>query len=567
MRTHPLTEERIRDCATAAGRLDALAPFVTAPPRDAPGATAPARSGAARRRARARARACSSASRRAAPTPISRCTRRSAKSRLDPRDRAFATELTYGTLRWRGRLDFLLAQVLAKPLARLEAARRASVLRLGAYQLVFCDRVPDAAAVSESVRLAHATGLGRAAGLVNAALRRLARERDAIALPALADDPLAHLVHTLSFPRWLAERWIAAYGAEEAAALATALNATPPRTLRANRRRTRRDALLAELRERFPSAAAVSLRARRPDARPPRRARRRSRLPGRSHDGAGRGVAARRRAARSAAGRARARRLRGAGREGHGDRGARRRRGPRGRARSQRRTARARRARRRATRARATSARCVADASAAEIEGLDGAPFDRILVDAPCSGLGALRRNPDARWRVQPDAIAQLAAVQRAILAAAAKRLRPGGTLVYSTCTLSPEENDDVVKWLLASATGVAARSGIRRARVAASARRRGRDTALLAAAPRHRRLLRRASRAPLVSRTHRDRAVDPVGGLRPPRRRGRRDRGGRRRLGARRRHGRPLRAQHHDRPGRRRSGEALDARCRSTST
>jgi 16S rRNA (cytosine967-C5)-methyltransferase len=110
-----------------------------------------------------------------------------AKSRLDPRDRGFATELCYGTLRWRGRLDFLLAQVLAKPLARLEP-RVVEVLRLGAYQLVFCDRVPDSAAVSESVRLAHATGLSRAAGLVNATLRRLAREHDAIAVPALADD-------------------------------------------------------------------------------------------------------------------------------------------------------------------------------------------------------------------------------------------------------------------------------------------------------------------------------------------------------------------------------------------
>ena len=63
-----------------------------------------------------------------------------------------------------------------------------------------------------------------------------------------------------------------------------------------------------------------------------------------------------------------------------------------------------------------------------------------------------MRRNPDARWRVQPEAVAQLAEVQRSIVAAAVPRLRPGGTLVYSTCTLSPEENDDVVKWLLASA-------------------------------------------------------------------------------------------------------------------
>ena len=192
-----------------------------------------------------------------------------AKSRLDLRDRSFATELCYGTLRWRGRLDFLLAQVLAKPLARLEP-RVVEILRLGAYQLAFCDRVPDSAAVSESVRLAHATGLGRAAGLVNASLRRLARERDAIALPALADDPLAHLVHALSFPRWIAERWIAAFGAEDAAALADrverdatahAARESPPHRSRRAARRTPRA---------LPGGGALLVRARRPDARPPR---------------------------------------------------------------------------------------------------------------------------------------------------------------------------------------------------------------------------------------------------------------------------------------------------------
>lgn len=372
-----------------------------------------------------------------------------ARSRLDPRDRAFATELAYGTLRWRGRLDFLLAQVTGRPLARLEH-RIVQVLRLGAYQLVFCDRVPDAAAVSESVRLAHTAGMGRAAGLVNAALRRLARERDAIALPALADDPLAHLVHTLSFPRWIAERWITAFGAEEAAALANASNATPPRTLRANRRRISRDSLLAELRERFPLAAAcrfapdgVTLGRRGDPGDDPAFQEGRMTVqdeasqlvvelldpqPGeRVLDAC---------AAPGAKATAIAERVGDAGQVVALDRNERR----------------LGLVARDAARLGLDNLRVLlADASAAEIEGLDGAPFDRILVDAPCSGLGALRRNPDARWRVQPEAIAQLAAVQGAILGAVAKRLRPGGTLVYSTCTLCPEENDDVVKGLLAS--------------------------------------------------------------------------------------------------------------------
>src|SRR5690606_35394943 len=174
-----------------------------------------------------------------------------ARSGLGAPERALATELTYGTLRWRGRLDFLLAAVLARPLASLEPRVR-ELLRLGAYQLAFCDRIPDAVAVSETVRLAHAVGLGRAAGLANAALRRLARERHALAPPALADDPLGHLVHGLSVPPWVAERWLAEHGADEAAALAAALNRPAPRTVRAQRLRNGRDALLAELRTRFP---------------------------------------------------------------------------------------------------------------------------------------------------------------------------------------------------------------------------------------------------------------------------------------------------------------------------
>jgi len=89
-------------------------------------------------------------------------------------------------------------------------------------------------------------------------------------------------------------------------------------------------------------------------------------------------------------------------------------------------------------------------ADATDAGALPDEPFDRVLVDAPCSGLGALRRNPDARWRVQPESIDALASLQRAILAAVATRLRPGATLVYSTCTLSHEENEDVVEWLLA---------------------------------------------------------------------------------------------------------------------
>ncbi len=181
-----------------------------------------------------------------------------ARSQLAPADRALATELVYGTLRWRGRLDFLLCGVSDRTIDDLDPLVRAT-LRVGAYQLVFSDRIPASAAVDESVRCVRAAGAPRASGFVNAVLRRLATEHDAMAFPALASDPVGHLVHALSIPAWLAERWVAEYGGAEAAALAEGLNRVPPRTVRANRLRGSRDALLAELRERHPTAAASRL--------------------------------------------------------------------------------------------------------------------------------------------------------------------------------------------------------------------------------------------------------------------------------------------------------------------
>jgi 16S rRNA (cytosine967-C5)-methyltransferase len=367
---------------------------------------------------------------------------------LDARDRGFATELAYGTLRWRGHLDFLLASALDRPLERIDPRLR-NVLRLGAYQLAFCDRVPDAAAVSESVRLARGVGLARAAGLVNATLRRLARERERIAPPSLAADPVGHLVDALSLPRWLAERWIEAFGAEQAAALAAASNAPPPRSVRANRLRATRDALLAELRERFP------------DARPCRFAPDAIALGRRGDPTADAAFRDGRMTVQDEASQlvvelldpqpgervldacaapgtkttAIAERVGSGGLVVALDRHPRRL---------------ALVARDAARLGLATIRSVAADATEAGAAALGAARFDRILVDAPCSGLGTLRRNPDARWRIQPAAIAELAALQRAIAAAVLPRLRPGGTLVYSTCTLTTEENEDVIASLLA---------------------------------------------------------------------------------------------------------------------
>jgi 16S rRNA (cytosine967-C5)-methyltransferase len=371
-----------------------------------------------------------------------------ARSPLGAGDRALVTELVYGTLRWRGRLDFLLSCVLDRDFGKLEL-QVATLLRLGAYQVLFAERIPAPAAVDQTVRCARAVGADRAAGLVNAVLRRLAAQREALALPGLETDPLGHLTHALSLPSWLAARWLARLGPAEAAALAAASNAVPPLVARANPRRTTRDALLAELRARFP------------DAEPARLAPLGVRLGHRGDPGRDPAFVEGRFtlqdegsqlvvellapvpgervldvcAAPGTKATAIAERVGDAGRVVALDRNARR------------------------LHLVGRDARrlglpnlgiAVFDATRALDPVAPPGSFDRVLVDAPCSGLGTLRRNPDLRWRLREGDPAHLAETQRALLRRAAAALRPGGALVYSTCTLLTEENEAVVDAFLA---------------------------------------------------------------------------------------------------------------------
>jgi 16S rRNA (cytosine967-C5)-methyltransferase len=374
------------------------------------------------------------------------------RSCLPAADRAFVTDLVNGTLRWRGRLDFLLAQVVNRDLDKLEPLV-ANALRLGAYQIAVAENVPDRAAVDQTVRCVRAAGLERATGLVNAVLRRLAVEHAGIALPSLETDPLGHLTFALSLPAWLAARWIESFGVPAAAALARALNQIPPLTVRVNRLADSRDALLAELRERFPDAAPCRFardglvlgRRGNPALEP-------AFLAGRCtvQDEASQLVVALLDpqpgecvldacAAPGGKATAIAERVGPAGCVVAVDRHPRR----------------LDLVHRHARRLGLGNLRAVARDAARSVADLAPAGgFDRILVDAPCSGLGALRRNPDARWRVTPSDIPRLAEAQLALLRSAADALRPGGALVYSTCTLIPEENEGVVAALLERAPG-----------------------------------------------------------------------------------------------------------------
>jgi 16S rRNA (cytosine967-C5)-methyltransferase len=358
---------------------------------------------------------------------------------LSPRDRALATRLAYGVVQRRDTLDHVIAALAGRPVAKLEPAVLAA-LRLGVLQLAFLDRVPAHAAVGESVELVKAASPG-GAKLVNAVLRRAAAEARPM-VEALPERTPAEAALRHSHPVWIAELWFAALGAEAARALMAAGNEPAEPALRANALRIDRDAL----RDRLPVPARPAARlpeglvldapfdafgsplweaglfmpqsraamtvARTLAPQPGQRVLDLCAAPGAKTThlaalmgGEGRVVAVERHPGRAHA------LERTAARMGAGSVEVR-----------------------------------VADAA----EPQEAGAYDRVLVDPPCSDLGTLAARPDARWRKQRTDPAELAALQGAILRAGAHALRPGGTLVYSTCTISPAENHDVIDAFLA---------------------------------------------------------------------------------------------------------------------
>jgi 16S rRNA (cytosine967-C5)-methyltransferase len=375
-----------------------------------------------------------------------------ARSGLGAADRALTTELVYGTLRWRGFLDFHISKALNQELDTLQPFV-ASSLRLGAYQLLKMDRIPASAAVDQAVRCARATGNARASGLVNAVLRRVAREADELVLPSLDENPVGHLVHALSMPDWIARRMIERYGVDAAADLARASNAAPPLVGRANRKRITREELIPKLTATYPDAVVGTLGV---DS---------IRLghggdPGQDpnfrdglytiQDEASQLVVELLDpqpdewildtcAAPGSKTTAIAERLGEAGGVMALDRNARR-------------LAMVGRASRRLGLTGIFTLKWDATGSLDDLplpSPMNKRRFDRVLVDAPCSGLGTLRRNPDARWRVQEEDPASLVVIQMNLLSRAAAILSPGGVLVYSTCTFLPEENEGLIQRFL----------------------------------------------------------------------------------------------------------------------
>ncbi|AJE02025.1 16S rRNA (cytosine(967)-C(5))-methyltransferase RsmB [Geobacter pickeringii] len=356
-------------------------------------------------------------------------------------DRGLLTELVYGVLRRQGSLDHLVDTFSATKSGKLERSVLL-VLRLGLYQLFHLDRIPVSAAVNESVNLAKQVA-PRAAGLVNAVLRRADRERDAVAWPDPARDPAGYLAARYSAPRWIAEGWLGQLDFAGAELLARAMAEPAPLTLRVNTLRTTRDSLRTLLREGGIDAE--------PTRYSPDGFRILSRSPVTLLPGFEEGLFTVQDEASQLASRFLApepgqrvldvcaapggktthlaQLMENRGEICAGDIAEKK----------------LRRIEESAARLGASIVRTAPfDATRPEAPAGGGA-FDRILVDAPCSGLGVLRRNPEGKWWKAPGDLPGIVATQRAILEAVAPRLVPGGVLLYSTCSTTVDENEGVV--------------------------------------------------------------------------------------------------------------------------
>ena len=357
-------------------------------------------------------------------------------------DRSLITRIVYGTLRMRGRLDWIIDQLYKGDFLSMDVSIR-NILRAGLYQLLFTNRIPDFAVVDEAVEITKKTNPA-GSGLVNAILRNAIRRRDGIVYPDIKEDPAYHISVFHSHPLWMVRKWIETFGVEETSMLCKANNEIPPVVLRTNTLKTNREKLIDECSRQGMEIKATGFS---PDgliashpAIPVREMAfykaghiqiqdEASQLISRLVDPkpgedvldvcAGTGGKTTHLAAI----------MNNRGRITALDIGE-----------------------KKITALRKNAARLGAtniDTRIGDAREMPGEPFygsfDRILVDAPCTGLGTLRRNPEIKWRTTEGDPKKFSVLQKAIMASAARYLKKGGFLIYSTCTIATEENEEVV--------------------------------------------------------------------------------------------------------------------------
>ena len=367
------------------------------------------------------------------------------KNNLTDQDRRFVTELVYGTIKAKGTIDWLLIQQVSRSLAKIDSIIL-NILRLGIFQIYYLERIPDSAACNESVNLAKKYGHLGTVKFVNGVLRNIIRNKEQIKFPALEDNPELRVALTKQHPEWLVKRWIVEYGLEETLALCDFDNEIAPLCLRTNTLAISRDELLDKLMaeewecepSKWSPEGIVCTKITGLNAILAKYGQyfyiqdESSMLVGRILAPQSGEQILDLCAAPGGKTTHIAQLMRDEGCiiavDNHEHK--------------------IELIKENAKRLGISSISTIlADATQENVKWHEH--FDRILVDAPCSGLGVLRRRAEARWRKTEQDLTEFPPVQQSILRQAASYLKPGGILVYSTCTLNEDENSKVVAQFL----------------------------------------------------------------------------------------------------------------------
>ncbi len=363
------------------------------------------------------------------------------------RDRALFSAMVYGVLRWRGRLDHIIDYFSNTPIHKIEPAVL-NILRLGLFQIIYLDRIPDSAAVNTSVEITKQIGASRAAGFVNALLRKSAANYSSIHFPVFETDPVAFLSAVQSLPGWLAQRWLKRFEKETIMFLCNTINSIPPITIRTNTLKTTREQLILSLEsevERIESTTVApdGIKLINPKRSIPdlpafingwfqvqdEAAQLVSLLlnpqPGESVLDACAGLGGKTAHI--------AQLMHNRGRITAMDKDE-----------------------KKLQQLDSEMLRLNIPIVHTHCHDLDSAlnkkqvdVYDRLLLDAPCSGLGVLRRNPDIKWNSTERSLKRHANIQKRFLETLAPMVKPNGVLVYSVCSIEPEENEAVIRAFL----------------------------------------------------------------------------------------------------------------------